>query len=83
MPEHAGPQILAAKSHEIDVRPVEHQLDAHQHAQRVALGGHADHAGDEHDRPDDQVVRNADGLRSARFNGAATTRWSIRPFLGR
>ena len=38
-----GPETRAGEGHEIHVGPVEHQLDSHQHAQAVPLGGHADH----------------------------------------
>ena len=65
-------QELAAEGDEVDVRPVEHQLDSHQHAQGVALGRHADGAGDEQHGPDRQVMRHGDGS----VNGFMTRRVS-------
>ena len=38
----------------------QHQLDAHQHTDGVALEGHAERAADEQKRPEDEEVRQTD-----------------------
>ena len=52
---------VSREGDEVDVRAVEHQFDAHQHADAVPLGRHADHAADEQHRADHQkqIERNA------------------------
>src|SRR5262249_24764903 len=50
-------QIGTAESNEIQVRAIEHKLDTHQHADRVALGRHAESAANEQHSADDEVVR--------------------------
>ena len=53
---------LARESQEREVGGVEHQLDAHEHHQRVAADQHAQHAEAEQRRGQDQIVRRGDGL---------------------
>ena len=50
-------RVEVGEGDEVDVGPVEHQLDAHEHADGVALGRHADDAADEQQRAEQQVVR--------------------------
>ena len=42
---------------EVDVGPVQHEFDAHQHADAVPLGGHAHHAGHKQHRREEQRRR--------------------------
>ena len=74
----------SGRRHEVDVGPVEHQLDAHEHADGVALGGHADDAADEQQRAEQQVVVQADrslmtGLLAGAWPGPGRRRRSARP----
>ena len=56
------PQERAAEGDEVEIGPVQHQLDSHQDAQGVPLGRHANCPGDEQHRPGNQVMRSGDGF---------------------
>src|SRR5436190_1501724 len=47
--------MKARERHQIDVCSVEHQLDADQHPDRVALGGHAHHAAHKQQGAQEQI----------------------------
>ena len=54
------PLTRAVEGDEVDVGAVEDELDAHQHAHRVAAGDHRDEAEREEQRADDEEVLESD-----------------------